>query len=433
MFNTLKGRLLIIAVGATWLSNSILFFFLSATDWQLLLFVLVFSSAFVIAIVHYFFAFIENKLLALESGLLNFRDNEFSNSLAIKGKDELSQLCHLYNEVAEKLRAEKQSIYQRELLLDKVIESSPIMMFLVDDDGYFVYSNSETRHFLNQGKRMEGEKLDALMKHWPEALCQAIMQHRDGLFVIEEPDNSETWHLSRGDFLLNNKKHQLFLLKHMTRELSRQEVAVWKKVIRVISHELNNSLAPISSVTHSGQLIAKKYQDQKLPLIFDTIKERIDHLNSFISGYAKFAKLPTPRLEANNLSAFIAQLKAQLSFVAPDNIPDEVVTFDPSQLEQVLINLIKNAQESGSALSEVALCIGLSSSQLTFEVKDRGTGMSEQVLTNALIPFYSTKQSGTGLGLALCREIIEAHDGNISLHNRIGGGLSVRIVLPRKS
>ncbi|MDO6428342.1 ATP-binding protein [Thalassotalea sp. 1_MG-2023] len=432
MFTSLKGRLIATALVATWLSNSLLFLFLSTSDWLLLLLVLTFSGLFVVAIVHYFFTFIENKIIALEAGLLNFKDNEFSNSLAITGTDELSELCYLYNDVADKLRAEKQSIYQRELLLDKVIESSPIMMFLVDDDDYFVYSNSETRHFLNQGKRMEGEQLTQLMKCWPKTLCQAITEHQDGLFVIEEQDNSETWHLSRGDFLLNNKGHQLFLLKQMTRELNRQEVAVWKKVIRVISHELNNSLAPISSVTHSGQLIAKKYQDNKLPLIFDTIKERIDHLNSFISGYAKFAKLPTPRLEPINIKAFVEQLQTQLEFNVPEKIANVEIMFDPSQLEQVMINLIKNAQESGSALSQVSLNITVTSQQAIFEINDRGAGMSEQVLTNALIPFYSTKQSGTGLGLALCREIIEAHDGKISLHNRVGGGLAVSVSIPIK-
>ncbi len=432
MWQSLKAKLVAAALLATWLSNGVMYLYLQPDDALLLVLLLLFSSVFVVALVNYFYSPIAQKLAALETGILNFKDNEFSNSLAVSGNDELSHLCHLYNEAAGKLRDEKQSIYQRELLLDKVIESSPIMMFLVDDDDYFVYSNSATRHFLNQGKHLEGEKLSQLVQQWPDELTQALARQRDGLFVIEQQDNNETWHLSRGDFLLNNKKHQLFLLKQMTRELNRQEVAVWKKVIRVISHELNNSLAPISSVTHSGQLLSNKYQDQKLALIFTTIKERIDHLNSFIQGYAKFAKLPNPRIELVQLSHFIVQLQSQVAFSLINSCDDVSAYFDPSQLEQVLINLVKNAHESGSAADAINISVDHDPRVLTISVKDRGTGMSEQVLKNALVPFYSTKQTGTGLGLALCREIIEAHEGKLSLHNRQAGGLEVVVQLPQQ-
>ncbi|WP_206483676.1 ATP-binding protein [Thalassotalea sp. G2M2-11] len=433
MLHTLKAKIIAIAVAVTWISNAVMYVYLQQTDWMLLLLILLLTSLLVAAIVNYLFANLSEKIAALETGLLNFKDNEFSNSLSVKGKDELSQLCYLYNDAAEKLRSEKQHIYQRELLLDKVIESSPIMMFLVDDDDYFVYSNTATRHFLNQGRRMEGKIFSTLIKQWPEALRAAIAHHQDGLFTIEYQGSNETWHLSRGNFLLNNKKHQLFLLKQMTRELNRQEVAVWKKVIRVISHELNNSLAPISSVTHSGQLIAKQYDNNKLELIFATIKERIDHLNQFILGYAKFAKLPIPRLELTELNPFIKHLQEQLDFNLFSELPDICVAIDLSQVEQALINLVKNAQESGSAPEDVGIEVSLSVDNVNIAVKDRGTGMSEQVLKNALIPFYSTKKSGTGLGLALCREIMEAHEGKLSIHNRKGGGLAVIISLPRVS
>ena len=97
----------------------------------------------------------------------------------------------------------------------------------------------------------------------------------------------------------------------------------------------------------------------------------------------------------------------------------------------ILINLVKNAQESGSAFEDVVMQVSLMPDTLNIAIKDRGAGMSEQVLKNALIPFYSTKQSGTGLGLALCREIIEAHEGKLSIHNRQGGGLEVVVSLPQ--
>lgn len=432
MFTTVKARLITICLSLVWLSNGLLFYFLDEAggDWQYVLLILLFISAITVSLINYFFASIADKFVALEAGLLNFKDNEFSNSLTIYGRDEFSQLCMLYNEVAEKLRKEKQHIYQRELLLDKVIESSPIVMFLVDDDDFFVYSNTATRHLLNKGKRLEGETFSQMVKQWPESLQSALLDHQDGLFTIEHKENVDTWHLSRGEFLLNNKKHHLFLLKQMTRELNRQEVAVWKKVIRVISHELNNSLAPISSVTHSGKVMASKLANDKLELIFDTIRERVEHLNRFILGYARFAKLPTPLIENVGLVSFIEKLATQFNFRLENNVPDVVLPIDASQIEQVFINLLKNAYESGSSETDVDMGFQLLEKSINITIKDRGTGMSESVLKNALIPFYSTKQSGTGLGLALCREMIEAHHGRISLHNRKKGGLAVIIQLP---
>ncbi len=119
-----------------------------------------------------------------------------------------------------------------------------------------------------------------------------------------------------------------------------------------------------------------------------------------------------------------------MSFRQPAPLPAEAAAFDAAQLEQALLNLLKNAHESGSPADAVALDIRHLPGAVRIEVQDRGPGMSETVLTNALVPFYSTKRSGTGLGLALAREIAEAHGGRITLANREGGGLTVALILP---
>jgi len=268
------------------------------------------------------------------------------------------------------------------------------------------------------------------MSKWAPSLQHAISAERDSLFGLDHEGEQETWHLSTGRFTLNSQNHRLYLMKQLTKELNRQEVSVWKKVIRVISHELNNSMAPISSVSHSGSLIASELENKHLMLIFETITERIEHLNSFISGYATFAKLPSPLPKAVNWDHFIAKLKTQIAFSFIGDIPKEPSWFDTRQLEQLMINLIKNAHESGSSPQHVSVTVQRKTLQTEVIIVDRGMGMSEAVLTNALVPFYSTKQSGTGLGLALCREIVEAHDGRIVLANRKNGGLRVTVSLP---
>ena len=373
------------------------------------------------------------SLHALEIGLLNFKDNDFSVSIPVAGEAELQALANLFNESAKKLRQERQYIYQRELLLDKVINSSPNVMLLLDHERRIIYANDAARHLFNRGIKIDGLLLSQILDHIPIELAEALQSERDGLFSMGK-EEVETWHVSRGRFLLNGQQHNLVLLKLMTKELNRQEVAVWKKVIRIISHELNNSVAPIASMVNSGKRLTEGLNEPKLKLIFDTIESRTTHLSQFIFNYARFAKLPIPKRSEVNWQQLTDLLAQHYPFQLRQPLPSHPGFFDQIQLEQVLLNLLKNAHESGSAPGEVYVSIAAQqfagSDGFIIRVEDAGTGMSTEVLEQALLPFYSTKQSGTGLGLPLCREIVEAHDGRISLHNREPNGLAVQLWLP---
>ncbi|QDF74290.1 MULTISPECIES: sensor histidine kinase [Shewanella] len=381
---------------------------------------------------------LSTSLKALEVGLLNIKDNDFSVNIPESGDSQLKALSRLFNESAAVLRRERQYIYQRELLLDKVIQSSPNVMVLLDDRQRIIYANDAARHLFAKGARIEGGMLEELLSGVSEELASAVINPKGGLFTLaslDEGGEDETWHLSRGRFLLNGQYHHLILLKQMTRELNRQEVAVWKKVIRIISHELNNSVAPIASMVNSGRKLTAPLDDPKLKLIFDTIEDRTTHLSQFIFNYARFAKLPLPKRSEVDWHKLVAQLAEHFGFTLVGELPQRCGYFDLIQLEQVLLNLLKNAHESGSKEEAITLSVNEQhladgSDGVNIEIADEGSGMSPEVLTQALLPFYSTKHSGTGLGLALCREIIEAHDGRISLHNREQKGLVVRIWLP---
>lgn len=371
-----------------------------------------------------------NQLRALSSLVSAWRDSDFSTTILVPEDPDLAELTRTLNALGDVLRGERQRLVQRELLLDTVIQNTPTAVVLGDSHRRVVYGNTAARDLLADGRPIEGLDLDALLAGLPQALRDALDAGEDTLCTLPGEAGEETFHVSRRTFILSGRAHALVLLRHMTRELGRQEVATWKKVIRVISHELNNSLAPIASLAHSGRALAARGDQERLGQVFDTIDERARHLESFIRGYATFAKLPAPRRERIAWAEFLQRLARQVEVRLPAVAPAAVLEGDPAQLTQVLLNLVRNAHESGAPPDSVEIALRRGAGEWRLDVLDRGCGMSEAVLANALVPFYSTKRSGTGLGLALAREIVEAHGGRIALANREGGGLAVSVWLP---
>jgi two-component system nitrogen regulation sensor histidine kinase NtrY len=370
------------------------------------------------------------KIAAIQNGMLNLMDNDFSVSITNTGNDELNETIAIFNQLSEKLRNERQHVYQRELLLDMVIQNSNMGVVLIDQEDRIIYSNSFAKEILNTGKPINGLHFGDAISTASPSLKEVLSDKKDGLFKVKDKPGDELYHITTGRFILNARKHEVLLLKRMTLELHRQEAMIWKKVIRTITHELNNSLAPISSMAHSGKLLVEKEKYDQLSVVFETIGERAQHLKHFIDGYARIAKLPKPEKKNVDWPEFIKKLSIAQKFSFDGNVPASPGYFDPVQIQQVITNLLKNAQESGSATDHIFLTLEQNSQCSVLQVLDRGTGMSASIMENSLLPFYTTKQSGSGIGLSLCREIVDAHGGHISLENREGGGVCVRIILP---
>ena len=371
-----------------------------------------------------------HSIRAVADGIGSLRDRDFSVSVTPTGPDEIGDLTAEYNSLGESLRRERLNLYQRELLLDTVVQTTPLALVLTNANDHIVFGNIAARQLFRAGRKIEGIRFGELLADSPQPLRDAIDGGVDTLFSVSQGTEAEIFHLSHRPFMLNSQPHRLLLFKQLTREMAAQEVAIWKKVIRVIAHELNNSLAPITSLAHSGQVLASAPDPERLMRVFSTIEERASHLATFIDGYARFAKLPRPRPAAVEWKPLLAGLKDSLSFRVLEPLPSQPGWLDAPQIEQVLINLIKNAVESGSREDDVTLAVRERDGGVAIEVRDRGSGLTEEVLRDALLPFYSTKPKGTGLGLTLCREIVDAHGGRLSIANRDGGGAQVTVWLP---
>ncbi|MEM1437421.1 MAG: ATP-binding protein [Pseudomonadota bacterium] len=371
------------------------------------------------------------RIRALVDSADSLRDADFSFTIADHRDDEVGRLVRAYNRMVGTLRDERQNLHQRELMLDTVLQASPLALVLTNDNGHIIYANATARALFTTGRRMAGMHfLDDVVSGHSDSLKTALVQGVDAMVTIETDNEDERYHLSCNEFTLNARGHRLYLLKHLTQELNRQEVATWKKVIRLIGHELNNSLAPISSLAHSAQLLMARDDTARVVELLGTIESRSAHLKRFIEGYSRFAKLPDPQRRDIAWDPFFTRLSALHPFDYQPDMPGASGYADPDQLEQVIINLSKNAVESGSDPENITISVAGSHGGSLITVADRGPGMNDEALTNALLPFYSTKRTGSGLGLSLCREIVDAHGGRITLRNRREGGLAVSLWLP---
>jgi two-component system, NtrC family, nitrogen regulation sensor histidine kinase NtrY len=373
---------------------------------------------------------------ALSGTVTAYRDGDFAFDIAWEHDDELRELVDAHNALGQTLRDQRMGLVQRELLLDTMVQNTPVAMLLADPHQRVVFANLAARRLLHGGRPAEGAALDAVVGAQPAALAEALRSGRDGLCTVPAQagtlgaEEDETFHVATKEFQLNGRPHRLLMVRRFTGELRRQEVRTWKQVIRVISHELNNSLAPIASMAYSGTELSRRGQNDRLPEILLAIGERARHLEAFVRGYADVAKLPAPRAEPIEWAPFVQQLQLQVGFAIEGEAPARPLQADPVQLSQALINLLKNAHESGSDPGAIVLRTDVLPGEWRIEVDDRGGGMSETVLAQALLPFYSTKRGGSGQGLALVREIVEAHGGRIVLTAREGGGTRVTLVLP---
>jgi len=318
---------------------------------------------------------------------------------------------------------------RREGLLRTVVETTPVAIVLFGEAGNIAFTNRSARELFFDGMAVEGQNFLSMITRAPASLRQALLSEGDELFSVEGAAGRETFHLSRRRL---DAGQTLIAVRSVTQEINRHEIESLKKVIRIIGHEINNSLGPIASFVSSARTILQRPEHHaKLPAMFERIQERTLHLQGFLDGYTKLAKIPPPKPAAVPWGPFLDGLRGFWPELQVGEPPARPGFFDRAQIQQVLINLIKNAYEASGPKDEVKLTVeAAEEGGCRILVMDRGPGISDEVLESIFVPFFTTKPTGSGLGLALSREIVELHQGRLGVARRDGGGLSVSVWLP---
>lgn len=369
---------------------------------------------------------LDREIQAINLHANSLRDNAFNLSANTDVLSEFLPLAETLVSMSDHLQQERASLYQREMLLDTVLQTSPSALVLTDEQDRVILCNPAARQLLNDGKNFQGSLLHSVLDKNPEIL--AAVKRQESLVFFDSA--ASILHLSTSQFQLNHRRHYLYQLKPITKEIHQEEIKSWKKLLRVISHELNNSLAPMSSLAYSGRMQAEQTGLQKIAAIFSSISERCQHLNQFLQEYLALAKLPAPARQMVNWSQLINELQDHYEFELVGDLPHNNWLLDQSQLGQLLLNCLKNSQEAGASPNGLHLSFTEKPDTLLIELQDDAGGMSEECLTHALVPFYTTKEKGSGIGLTLCQDIVQGHDGKLELLNH-PPGLLIRIWLPK--
>ncbi len=377
---------------------------------------------------------IVHPLRTLANLLEAMREGDYS----IRGRrarpgDALGDVMLQINEIGATLRAQRLGAVEAEALLAKVMAEIDVAVFTFDA--------AESLRFVNRaGERLLAQAASLLLGRTASELrLSDYLHHAEDTQSVTRvfPGGSGRWGIRRGSFREAGLPHTLLVVTDLTRPLREEELQAWQRLVRVLGHELNNSLTPIKSI--AGSLASLLTRD---PLPEDwrddmrdglnVVAARAEALSRFIGSYSRLARLPRPRLAPVDLGPLIQRAVSLETRLPVQLMPGSSITLeaDADQLEQLLINLIRNAADAAAEThGGVSVSWLHEGSTIHILVADEGLGLSNTA--NLFVPFFTTKPGGSGIGLVLCRQIAEAHGGSLSLSNRQDRpGCVARLVLP---
>ena len=389
----------------------------------------IFLTASIIFSLTYFMSNIKDQFISLSNLVEALNIGDFS----LRGKSEKTQsghgeLIYQINTLADSLTTARYDFKESQLLLAKVIKQIKVAIIACDESHKITMVNPETESLLAMS---ESKLIHKTLSDLSLSKLESIKSN--SIESLTLGSRNARWHIFKDGFREQGTQHTLYILSDMDLLLSQQEQKAWKDLVRVLSHEINNSLAPIISLTSTlDKMISHTNIDGEDKIDVQSglsiIQDRATSLKRFILGYRELTHLPEPKKQIIDLVSVIEQLVLLLKYPLKLNLPNELkINLDASQIEQCLINLLKNAFEAGGPDKEIELNL-LVNEQVIIEILDKGDGIQNS--DNLFVPLFTTKQQGTGIGLPLCKQIIQAHNGQLQLTNRKSGGCRVVIKLP---
>jgi len=365
--------------------------------------------------------------------IAGLREDDFSiRARGASAEDDLGLAFLEMNALGETLRQQRLGAQEATALLRRVMVEIDVAVFAFDEQERLRLAN-------RAGSRLLARPLDQLHGQTAAQLGLADALHGEATGVREMTflGRQGRYGLRRSTFRQGGRPHSLLVLADLSRALRDEERQAWQRLIRVLGHEINNSLAPIKSVAQSLQASAARGEgDGDLAGGLSLIAGRAESLSRFMNAYARLARLPRPNLAPLDVAAWvhrIAELERRVAVRVEDG-PAVTINADGDQLDQLLINLVTNAvdaslQEGAKQHAAVVVSWEVAEGQLEVVVRDHGPGLPHS--TNLFVPFFTTKPSGSGIGLALSRQIAEGHGGTVTLQNRTDGpGCEARLRLP---
>ena len=372
-------------------------------------------------------------LQTLSNMLAALREGDYSIRARGAERDDALGLAFLEsNLLGETLRAQRLGAMEATTLLRTVMAEIDVAIFAFDHDGKLRLVNRASERLLDQpAERLLGRTASqAGLAAYMEGESPRTM---DATF----PGGSGRWELRRGTFRQDGLPHVLLVIADVSKTLREQELVAWQRIVRVLSHEINNSLAPIKSLSGTMRSLLDRSPrpadlDSDLRRALDVIGGRSEGLVRFMSAYARLAKLPAPNrapVDVGDWVNRVASLETRSS-VGVIAGPPMTILADGDQLDQMLINVIRNAVDASlGASGSVKVTWGRLNGSVSVRVIDDGPGLPES--GNLFVPFFTTKPQGSGIGLVLSRQIAEAHGGTFALENRVDShGCVATITLP---
>jgi len=358
------------------------------------------------------------------------RHGDYTQRAHVIGKsDSIEMLKDEINLLADELQQNRLSQMEDVFLLHNLIDKLEMPVFVLDENYMLTLANPAF------GRLFDKPTSEMIGVHVSD-LCLKVLLEKSGEAThwVDFPRRASRYMIHRTEFRQAGRVRYLVLLTDLKNPLREEERSAWKRLIRVMGHELNNSLTPIISLSQSlksrvPQSGMAEDKSRAFDEALDVISSRADRLNHFMQDYSRLAKLPEPAREAVPLQPLlerVAKLEGA-SVVSLKPGPDCVLNVDSAQIENMFINVVKNAIEA-TEQGKVTIGWKRESTEVTVWVDDYGQGLAGS--ENLFVPFFSTKQGGSGIGLVLSREIVEANGGSISLENRPEGGCRATIVLP---